>query len=52
MLDGWTGALGHVLEANGVDPEATRRLGRRYVPEWAAQAEVMGRRFTAVAVAA
>ena len=22
------------MEANGVDPEATRRLGRRYVPEW------------------
>jgi|tagenome__1003787_1003787.scaffolds.fasta_scaffold20602286_2 GMP synthase (glutamine-hydrolysing) len=50
MLDGWTGALGHVMQANGVDPEATRRLGRRYVPEWAAHAEVMGRRFAAVAV--
>jgi GMP synthase (glutamine-hydrolysing) len=51
MLDGWTGALGHVMEANGVDPEATRRLGRRYVPEWAAQAEDMGRRFAALALA-
>ena len=28
------GALGHVMQANGVDPELTRRLGRRYVPEW------------------
>ena len=32
MLDGWTTALGAVMQANGVDPEATRRLGRRYVP--------------------
>jgi len=52
MLDGWTGALGHVMEANGVDPEATRQLGRRYVPEWAGHAAGMGRRFAAVAVAA
>ncbi len=52
MLDGWTGALGHVMEANGVDPEATRQLGRRYVPEWAGHAAAMGRRFAAVAVAA
>ena len=52
MLDGWTGALGHVMEANGVDPEATRRLGRRYVPEWGEHAAAMGRRFAAVAVAA
>ena len=46
------GALGHVMAANGVDPEATRRLGRRYVPEWAEHAAAMGRRFAAVAVAA
>jgi GMP synthase-like glutamine amidotransferase len=52
MLDGWTGALGHVMEANGVDPEATRRMGRRYVPEWAEHAAAMGRRFAAVARAA
>jgi GMP synthase (glutamine-hydrolysing) len=52
MLDGWTGALGHVMEANGVDPEATRRLGRRYVPEWAEHAAAMGRRFAAVAAVA
>jgi GMP synthase (glutamine-hydrolysing) len=50
MLDGWTGALGHVMEAHGVDPETTRRLGRRYVPEWADHAASMGRRFAAVAV--
>ena len=36
------GALGHVMEANGVDPEATRQLGRRYVPEWAGHAAGMG----------
>jgi GMP synthase-like glutamine amidotransferase len=51
MLDGWTGALGHVMEANGVDPEATRRLARRYVPEWAERAAVMGRRFAAATCA-
>jgi GMP synthase (glutamine-hydrolysing) len=47
MLDGWTRALGHVMEANGVDPEATRQLARRYVPEWTERAAVMGRSFTA-----
>jgi GMP synthase (glutamine-hydrolysing) len=51
MLDAWTGALGHVLQANGVDPEATRRQGRRSVPEWAAHVAVMGRRFAAVTCA-
>ncbi|HEY3614737.1 MAG TPA: gamma-glutamyl-gamma-aminobutyrate hydrolase family protein, partial [Gaiellales bacterium] len=34
MLDGWTHALGHLMQANGVDPELTRTLGRRHVPEW------------------
>jgi GMP synthase (glutamine-hydrolysing) len=48
MLDSWTRALGHVMEANGVDPEVTRRLGRRYVPEWSERAAAMGRRFAAV----
>jgi GMP synthase-like glutamine amidotransferase len=52
MLDGWTGALGHVLEANGVDPEVTRRQGRRYVPEWAEHAATIGRRFAAATRAA
>ena len=51
MLDGWTRALGHVLQANGVDPEETRRLGRRYVPEWSEHAAAMGRRFAAVVAA-
>jgi GMP synthase (glutamine-hydrolysing) len=51
MLDGWTGALGHRMQANGVDPEATRRLGRRHVPEWAEHAAVMGRRFAAATCA-
>jgi GMP synthase (glutamine-hydrolysing) len=47
MLDGWTQALGHVMEANGVDPEATRSLGRRYVPEWREHAAAIARRFAA-----
>ena len=45
MLDSWTHALGHLMQANGVDPEVTRRLGRRYVPEWSAHAGSMARRF-------
>ena len=52
MLDGWTRALGHLMEAAGVDPAATRRLGRRHVPEWSERAAGMGRRFAAVARAA
>jgi GMP synthase-like glutamine amidotransferase len=48
MLDSWTRALGHVMEANGVDPDVTRRLGRRYVPEWSERAAAMARRFAAV----
>jgi GMP synthase (glutamine-hydrolysing) len=52
MLDGWTHALGHLMEANGVDPERTRSLGRRHVPAWSARADEMGRRFTAVVRAA
>jgi GMP synthase-like glutamine amidotransferase len=47
MLDRWTRALGHLMAENGVDPEATRRLGRRYVPEWREHAAAMGRRFAA-----
>jgi GMP synthase-like glutamine amidotransferase len=47
MLDAWTRALGHLMQANGVDPEATRRLGRRYVPEWREHAAAMARRFAA-----
>jgi GMP synthase (glutamine-hydrolysing) len=49
MLDGWTAALGHLMQANGVDPEMTRRLGRRYVPEWQAYAASMARGFAAAA---
>jgi GMP synthase (glutamine-hydrolysing) len=52
MLDAWTTALGHLMQANGVDPEATRRLGRRYVPEWNERAASMARRFAAVVRAA
>jgi GMP synthase (glutamine-hydrolysing) len=52
MLDGWTRALGHLMQANGVDPEATRRLGRRYVPEWREHAAAMSRRFAAAVQAA
>lgn len=48
MLDGWTHALGHLMEANGVDPEATRSLARRYVPEWSEHADEMGRRFARI----
>jgi GMP synthase (glutamine-hydrolysing) len=48
MLDGWTHALGHVMQENGVDPELTRTLGRRHVPEWSERAGEMGRRFAAV----
>jgi GMP synthase (glutamine-hydrolysing) len=52
MLDGWTTVLGHLMQANGVDPEATRRLGRRYVPEWRERAAWMARGFaTAVSSA-
>ena len=47
MLDGWTHALGHLMQASGVDPETTRRLGRRHVPEWSERASAMGRRFAA-----
>jgi hypothetical protein len=47
MLDGWTRALGHVMEENGVDPGATRRLGRRYVPEWRERASAMARQLAA-----
>jgi GMP synthase (glutamine-hydrolysing) len=52
MLDGWTAALGHLMQANGVDPELTRRLGRRYVPEWQSYAASMARGFAASARAA
>jgi len=48
MLDAWTTVLGHLMQANGVDPERTRRLGRRYVPEWRERADAMARRFAAV----
>ena len=48
MLDGWTTVLGHLMQANGVDPERTRRLGRRYVPEWRERADAMARGFAAV----
>jgi GMP synthase (glutamine-hydrolysing) len=48
MLDAWTTVLGHLIQANGVDPERTRRLGRRYVPEWRERADAMARRFAAV----
>ena len=35
MLDGWTRALGHLMQANGVDPDGARAASaRRYVPEW------------------
>jgi GMP synthase (glutamine-hydrolysing) len=52
MLDGWTAALGHLMQANGVDPERTRRLGRRYVPEWHVHAAAMARGFAAALTAA
>jgi GMP synthase-like glutamine amidotransferase len=47
MLDGWTAALGHLMQASGTDPELTRRLGRRHVPEWQAYAASMARGFAA-----
>jgi GMP synthase (glutamine-hydrolysing) len=52
MLAGWTRALGHLMQANGVDPEATRTLGLRHVPEWSERSAEMGRRFAAVVRAA
>lgn len=52
MLDGWTRSLGHFMQASGVDPETTRQLGRRHVPEWSERASAMGRRFAAVIQAA
>jgi GMP synthase (glutamine-hydrolysing) len=48
MLDAWTHALAGTLRANGADPEATRRLGRRYVPVWGEHASAIARRFAAV----
>ncbi len=48
MLDGWTRALGHLMLENGVDPEATRALGLRHVPEWSERSAEMGRRFASV----
>jgi hypothetical protein len=51
MLDGWTRALGHLMAANGVDPELTRRLGRAHVPVWTEHAAAMARRFAAVVTA-
>jgi GMP synthase (glutamine-hydrolysing) len=48
MLDGWTRALGHLMQANGVDPEVTRTLGRQHVPAWSERAAEMARRFAAV----
>jgi GMP synthase (glutamine-hydrolysing) len=48
MLDGWTRTLGHVMLANGVDPEVTRTLALRHVPEWSERSAEMGRRFASV----
>jgi GMP synthase (glutamine-hydrolysing) len=48
MLEGWTHALGHVMQANGVDPERTRELARQRVPEWSERSAEMGRRFAEV----
>jgi GMP synthase (glutamine-hydrolysing) len=48
MLGGWTRALGHVMLANGVDPEVTRALGLRHVPEWSERSAEIGRRFASV----
>jgi GMP synthase (glutamine-hydrolysing) len=48
MLDGWTHALGHLMEANGVDPAVTRSLGRRYVPEWSERADEIALRFAGI----
>jgi GMP synthase-like glutamine amidotransferase len=52
MLDAWTRSIGRFMEASGVDPEATRRLARRYVPEWDVHTAAIGRRFAASARAA
>ena len=52
MLDGWTHALGHVMQANGVDPARTRELARQRVPEWSERTAGMARRFAEVARAA
>jgi GMP synthase-like glutamine amidotransferase len=52
MLDAWTRSIGHFMEASGVDPEATRRLARRHVPEWCEHTVAIGRRFAGVARAA
>jgi GMP synthase-like glutamine amidotransferase len=52
MLDAWTRSIGHLMEAGGVDPETTRRLARRYVPEWGGHTAAMGRRFAAAAIRA
>jgi GMP synthase (glutamine-hydrolysing) len=48
MLEGWTRALGHLMQASGVDPATVREQGRRRVPEWSERASAMGRRFAAV----
>jgi GMP synthase-like glutamine amidotransferase len=45
MIDGWTTALGHLMQAEGVDPAETRELARGYVPVWTEHAAAMGRRF-------
>jgi hypothetical protein len=34
-----------VLERNGVDPERTRTLARRHVPEWSERSAELARRF-------
>jgi GMP synthase (glutamine-hydrolysing) len=49
MLDAWTRSIGHFMLAGGVDPGITRRLGRRYLPEWSEHTAAMGRRLAAVA---
>jgi GMP synthase (glutamine-hydrolysing) len=49
MLDTWTLSIGAAMQTGGVDPEATRRLARRYVPEWRGHTAAMGRRFAALA---
>jgi GMP synthase-like glutamine amidotransferase len=52
MLDGWTRSLDGVMRAAGADPGETRRLGRRYVPEWRERVDAMGRRFAAACAVA
>jgi GMP synthase (glutamine-hydrolysing) len=47
MLEGWTHALGHLMQASGVDPATVREHGRLRVPEWTERAAAMGRRFAA-----